>query len=82
MKSLLEHFANATRHMQNVYIAVSLVSVFLLRVTLSIYSSESEPTLTEYAAGNLLPELTGMIIELVVIFFVVDAIQGKERTRK
>ena len=82
MKSLFEHFSNATRNMQNVYIVVCLFAILLLRITFARYTSESDPTLVEYMAGNILPELTGMIIELVVIFFIVDAIQGKEQKRK
>ena len=82
MKSLFEHFVNATRHMQNVYITVFLTAVVLLKITLSIYTSSTETTLAEYFAGNLLPELSGMIIELVVILFVIDAIQGKELKRR
>lgn len=79
MKPLLEHFANATRNMQSLYIIVFILAAFLLRTTLYIYTSTSEPTLTEYIASNLLPEISGMIIELVLILFVVDAIQNKER---
>ncbi|MNE20033.1 hypothetical protein D3C87_1091340 [compost metagenome] len=79
MKPLLEHFANATRNMQSLYIIVFILAAFLLRTTLYIYTSTSEPTLAEYIASNLLPEISGMIIELVLILFVVDAIQNKER---
>jgi len=65
--------------MQSLYITVFILAAFLLRTTLYIYTSTSEITLSEYASSNLLPEFTGMIIELVLILFVVDAIQNKER---
>lgn len=65
--------------MQSLYIIVFILAAFLLRTTLYIYTSTSEPTLAEYIASNLLPEISGMIIELVLILFVVDAIQNKER---
>lgn len=79
MKPLLEHFANATRNMQSLYIIVFILAAFLLRTTLYLYTSQSEITLENYAANNLLPEVTGMVIELVLILFVVDAIQSKEK---
>ncbi|MFM5368122.1 hypothetical protein ACET85_20865 [Aeromonas veronii] len=79
MKPLLEHFANATRNMQSLYIIVFILAAFLLRTTLYLYTSQSEITLEDYAANNLLPEVTGMVIELVLILFVVDAIQSKEK---
>lgn len=81
MKSVLKYLSNASRQMQNVYIIICLIALFIIRITLSIYTSESEPSLAIYAAGNLLPEISGMIIELFVILFVVEAIQSTERKR-
>ena len=83
MKAVIEYLANASRHMQNVYLLVFIAIAFILRITLSIYTSESNPTLVEYIAGNLLPEVTGMLIELVLILVVVEAIQsGESKKRK
>lgn len=83
MKAVIEYLANASRHMQNVYILVFIAIAFILKVTLSIYTSESNPTLIDYIAGNLLPEVTGMLIELVLILVVVEAIQsGESKKRK
>ncbi|HCE4621535.1 hypothetical protein [Vibrio parahaemolyticus] len=83
MKAVIEYLANASRHMQNVYLLVFIAIAFIFRITLSIYTSESDPTLVEYIAGNLLPEVTGMLIELVLILVVVEAIQsGESKKRK
>ncbi|EPI2684892.1 hypothetical protein ACS0KM_003793 [Vibrio cholerae] len=83
MKAVIEYLANASRHMQNLYILVFIAIAFTLRITLSIYTSESDPTLVEYIAGNLLPEVTGMLIEIVLILVVVEAIQsGESKKRK
>ncbi|WP_419239992.1 hypothetical protein [Photobacterium leiognathi] len=82
MKAVLSHLVNASRLMQNVYITIFFVAVFVLRITFDIYSDNTEPTLNSYISGNLLPEITGMLIELVFILFVVEAIQSAEKNRK
>ncbi|WP_273987325.1 hypothetical protein [Vibrio parahaemolyticus] len=82
MKAVIEYLANASRHMQNVYLLVFIAIAFVLRITLYIYTSESEPTLGGYVAGNLLPEVTGMLIELVLILVVVEAIQSGESQKR
>ncbi|ODA47685.1 hypothetical protein BC476_14840 [Vibrio parahaemolyticus] len=82
MKSVIDYLANASRHMQNVYLLVFIAIAFILRITLHIYTDESETTLAAYAAGNLLPEFTGMLLELVLILVVVEAIQSAETKRR
>lgn len=82
MKSVIDYLANVSRHMQNVYIIIFIVAAFILRITLNIYTSESEPSLAEYVAGNLLPEIIGMLIELMLILVVVEAIQSTEIKRR
>ncbi|MCL9777619.1 hypothetical protein M9196_23255, partial [Vibrio sp. S4B1] len=66
--------------MQNVYLLVFIALAFVVRITLSIY--DTEPTLAEYVSGNLLPEITGMLVELVLILVVVEAIQSTELKRR
>ncbi|EIO3984891.1 hypothetical protein LQK30_004341 [Vibrio vulnificus] len=82
MKAVLDYLANASRQMQNVYLMIFIVAALIFRITLHIYSAESEPTLAEYASGNLLPEVTGMLIELVLILIVVESIQSAEIKRR
>ncbi|WP_167816885.1 hypothetical protein [Aliivibrio fischeri] len=82
MKELLNQFLDSSRKMQNVYITVFIVALTLLRITIEIYTSDSDPTLAGYLAGNLLPELSGMIIELFVLLFIIEAIQSSERKRQ
>lgn len=81
MKSVLEYLKNASRHMQNIYIVLCIAALLIIRITLSIYTLDSNPSLVEYLSGNLLPEVSGMVIELILILFVVEAIQSSEKKR-
>lgn len=68
--------------MQNIYILIFIAIAFILRITLYIYTNESDTTLSDYVAGNLLPEITGMLIELVFILVVIEAIKTTETKRR
>ncbi|HHX8650549.1 hypothetical protein NB532_18210 [Vibrio antiquarius] len=55
----------------------TIVIVILLLVCIRVGFYINEPA--EYFSGNLLPELTGMLIELCIILFIVDRWQEKNR---
>ena len=80
MKFLFNVFRNSTEEMQNALICIFIVLVFILKLTLEFYSTGQ--ALTDYFKGNLLPELTGMIIELIIVLLFIDAIRKREETKK
>ncbi len=82
MKYLKALFFNASHQMQNLYIWIFLLLVLLFKFTVELFTSSSDPTHVQYLTGNLLPELTGMLIELAFILFVVEVVQDGERSRR
>lgn len=58
----------------------TLLVVLLLLICLRVGFFLNKPT--EYFASNLLPELTGMLIELVIVLVIVDRWQEQNRIRK
>ncbi len=80
MKFIFNVFRNSTEEMQNALICIFIVLVFTLKLTLEFYGTGHE--LAQYFKGNLLPELTGMIIELIIILLFIDSIRKREDIRK
>ncbi|EGR3921915.1 hypothetical protein DDN45_18400, partial [Vibrio cholerae] len=86
-KMILRLFLDSSRGMQNVYIGLILLFLSLLRITLEIYPTvaviddRNAFPLWEYFTGNLLPELSGMVIEVLLFLFVIDVIREVERSR-
>ncbi|MCG9648108.1 hypothetical protein L1D24_05925 [Vibrio brasiliensis] len=86
-RTILRAFFDSSRAMQNVYIGLILFFLSLLRITFEVYplkesvgQSVTYP-LWEYFSGNLLPEMSGMVIEVLLFLFVIDVIREFERTK-
>ncbi|EGR0366632.1 hypothetical protein N2L37_000367 [Vibrio cholerae] len=86
-RMILRVFLDSSRGMQNVYIGLVLLFLSLLRITLEIYPTvaviedRNAFPLWEYFIGNLLPEMSGMVIEVLLFLFVIDVIREVERSR-
>lgn len=80
MKFILNVFRNSTTEMQNALICIFIIQVFILKFTFEFYGTGQE--LAQYFKGNLLPELTGMVIELIIILLFIDAIRKREDIKK
>ncbi|PSW10333.1 hypothetical protein C9J01_19185 [Photobacterium rosenbergii] len=82
MRYIAKVMREASDSMFKVYVCIFIVVLALIRVTFSIYFLDKEPYLSEYFSGNLLPELTGMIIELLLFIFVIDFLRDTERAKQ
>ncbi|MEI8599921.1 hypothetical protein P4S55_24815 [Shewanella sp. PP-Sp27a-2] len=80
MKFLFNVFRNSTVEMQNALICIFITLIFILKLTLEFYGTGQN--LAEYFKGNLLPELTGMTIELIIVLLFIDAIRKREEISK
>ncbi len=86
-RTILRAFFDSSRAMQNVYIGLILLFLSLLRITLEIYptTEQNENGITyplwDYFSGNLLPEISGMVIEVLLFLFVIDVIREFERVK-
>lgn len=80
MKFLINVFRNSSEEMQNAFVCIFIVLTFILKITLEFYGAEQD--LVQYFRGNLLPELTGMMIELIVVLLFIDAIRKREQINK
>jgi hypothetical protein len=80
MKFILNVFRTSTIEMQNALICIFIILVLILKLTLEFYGTGEE--LAQYFKGNLLPELTGMIIEMIIILLFIDVIRKREEIRK
>ncbi|ELA7005585.1 hypothetical protein RA807_002870 [Vibrio parahaemolyticus] len=86
-RTILRVFFDSSRAMQNVYIGLILLFLSLLRITLEVYPTVDfieggiRYPLWDYFSGNLLPELSGMVIEVLLFLFVIDVIREFERTK-
>jgi len=86
-RTILRAFFDSSRAMQNVYIGLILFFLSLLRITLEAYpvtelieGSVTYP-LWDYFSGNLLPEMSGMVIEVLLFLFVIDVIREFEKAK-
>lgn len=74
-------FFESSKAMQNIYIFLILAAIFLIKITIEVYPASlsiSEHSLWNYFKGNLLPELSGMIIEVLLFLFVIDVVRSSE----
>ncbi|KOR94653.1 hypothetical protein LO82_21910 [Vibrio vulnificus] len=65
--------------MFKVYIGIFLLVVLIFKTTVTFYFLDSNASFLEYFKGNLLPEFTGMVVELMLFIFVIDVLRDSER---
>ena len=80
-KRFARAFFESSKAMQNIYIFLILAAIFLIKITIEVYPvklSDGELPLWDYFKGNLLPELSGMIFEVLLFLFVIDVVRSSE----
>ncbi|HIF9230619.1 hypothetical protein [Photobacterium damselae] len=79
MSYLSRLLSEASDAMFKVYIGIFLLVVLIFKTTATFYLLDSTTSFLEYFKGNLLPEFTGMIVELMLFIFVIDVLRDSER---
>ena len=79
MSYLRKLLSEASDAMFKVYIGIFLLVVLILKTTVTFYFLDSNASFLEYFKGNLLPEFTGMVVELMLFIFVIDVLRDSER---
>ncbi|MGL0949090.1 hypothetical protein [Vibrio vulnificus] len=80
-KRFAKAFFESSKAMQNIYIFLILAAICLIKITIEVYPVEladGELPLWDYFKGNLLPELSGMIFEVLLFLFVIDVVRSSE----
>ncbi len=80
-KRLAKAFFESSRAMQNIYLFLILAAIVLIKISLDVYPiklSDGRLPLWDYFKGNLLPELSGMIFEVLLFLFVIDVVRSSE----
>ncbi|WP_417764991.1 hypothetical protein [Shewanella chilikensis] len=76
LRSLLSEASDA---MLKVYTGIFLLVVLIFKTTVTFYFLDPNASFLDYFKGNLLPEFTGMIVELILFIFVIDVLRDSER---
>ncbi|EOU2464895.1 hypothetical protein ACNTOD_003894 [Vibrio navarrensis] len=79
MSYLRKLLSEASDAMFNVYIGIFLLVVLIFKTTVTFYFLDPNASFLEYFKGNLLPEFTGMAVELMLFIFVIDVLRDSER---
>ncbi|MGL1151369.1 hypothetical protein AKH05_22790 [Vibrio parahaemolyticus] len=79
MSYLRKLLSEASDAMFKVYIGIFLLVVLIFKTTVTFYFLDSNASFLEYFKGNLLPEFTGMVVELMLFIFVIDVLRDSER---
>ena len=79
MNYLRKLLSEASDAMFKVYIGIFLLVVLIFKTTVTFYFLDSNASFLEYFKGNLLPEFTGMVVELMLFIFVIDVLRDSER---
>lgn len=73
---------DASDAMFKVYICILIALLSIFNITFSIYFFDKVPLFFDYFKGNLLPEFTGMVLEILLFIFVIDVLRDSERERQ
>ncbi|MHA7589381.1 MULTISPECIES: hypothetical protein [Vibrio harveyi group] len=79
MNYLRKLLSEASDAMFKVYTGIFLLVVLIFKTTVTFYFIDSNASFLEYFKGNLLPEFTGMVVELMLFIFVIDVLRDSER---
>ncbi|MGK8675392.1 hypothetical protein [Serratia marcescens] len=82
MKYIFRVLSEASDSIFRIYVCIFIAFVFIIKITFSIYGFDSNPLFSSYFSDNLLPEITGMIIEMVLFIFVIDVVRASEAAKQ